>query len=229
MSGYRYEYKFIITKNLAKILEKKLSLLLKVDDNSANKDNTYFIRSVYFDDPYSSSYYEKIDGIEFRKKYRIRIYNNDLNFIRLECKYKYNNLTKKESIKITKEMCDDFIKCNFEKYYINNMDDKVLRDFIIDAKLKRLKPVVIVDYDRLAFVADLSDLRITIDKNVRSSGFNVNIFNSAVNSYNVLDNERIVLEVKFNDFIPEYITNILSSIPSFRQAISKFAACRSIL
>lgn len=229
MQGYRYEYKFIITKNLAKILEHKLSLVLKVDDHSISKDNTYYIRSIYFDDYNSSKYYEKLDGVEYRKKYRIRLYNNDTNFIKLECKHKHNNLTKKESVKITKEMCDDFLKGNFDKYHIDEMDNEFLKRFITEAKNKKLIPVVIVDYERLAYINDLSDLRITFDKDVRSGGFNKDVFDDFSASYNVFDDEKIVLEVKYNDFIPEYISIILSTIPMFRQAISKFAICRSVI
>ncbi len=77
MRKYRYELKFIITKNQAKFLEKNLSIIMNIDKNAKNENNTYFIRSIYFDDYKSSAYYEKIDGVEFRKKYRIRFYNHD--------------------------------------------------------------------------------------------------------------------------------------------------------
>ena len=85
MRKYRNEIKFIISKNIAEILKQRLSLIMDLDTNSFNDDNSYFIRSLYFDDEDSKAYYEKIDGVEYRKKYRIRIYNLDDKFIRLEC------------------------------------------------------------------------------------------------------------------------------------------------
>lgn len=229
MRKFRYELKFIITKEQAKVLQKKLSLLMNIDKNAKNEDNTYFIRSVYFDDFDSTAYYEKIDGVEFRKKYRIRFYNYDSKFIKLECKYKYQNLTSKDNENISKELCEALIKGNIENIDINELKDGLLKRFILDMKLSKLRPVVVVDYERIAYTLNLSDLRITFDTDVRSCGFNREIFNKSLPAYKMLDKNKQVLEVKFNEFIPEHIANILSSVPTFRQAVSKFAICRSIL
>lgn len=230
MSKYRHELKFIVSKRLANVLKYKLSLLMNIDKNSINENNTYFIRSIYFDDYKSSAYYEKINGVEFRKKYRIRYYNYDDNFIKLECKYKSKDLTRKISININKELCNKLISDNLDDIYINDIKEEgLLKQFIADAKLKKLKPVVIVDYERLAYTLDLSDLRITFDEDVRSCAYSKEIFNDCLPTFKVLEKDKEVLEVKFNDFIPEHITNILATIPMFRQSVSKFAICRSIL
>ena len=106
---YRHEIKYMISKNTGEILKQKLKTIMDIDKNSYNEDNTYQIRSLYFDDTQNTAYYEKLDGVEYRKKYRIRIYNQDDNFIRLECKYKHNNMTSKESVLITKEICSKII------------------------------------------------------------------------------------------------------------------------
>ena len=73
----------MISKNTGEILKQKLKTIMDIDKNSYNEDNTYQIRSLYFDDPQNTAYYEKLDGVEYRKKYRIRIYNKYDNFIRL--------------------------------------------------------------------------------------------------------------------------------------------------
>lgn len=229
MRKYRYELKFIITKNQAKFLEKNLSIIMNIDKNAKNENNTYFIRSIYFDDYKSSAYYEKIDGVEFRKKYRIRFYNHDNKFIKLECKYKNQNLTSKDNEKINVDTCKRIMDGTIENIDINNLENSLLKKFILDMKLKKLKPVVIVDYERIAYTLEPSDLRITFDTDVRSCGFEKNVFNKNLPAYKVLDKNKQVLEVKFNEFIPKHIVNILSTIPMFRQAISKFAICRSIL
>ena len=146
---YRHELKFILNKSQAEILKYRLSLLMDVDTNSINEDHTYFIRSLYFDDLYDSAYNEKIDGLEKREKYRIRIYNYDDSFIRLERKEKNRDLTHKEQTIITKEQCLDFMKGIFPD--LDDIDDKLLRDFIVKYKLNEIRPSVIVDYRRLAY------------------------------------------------------------------------------
>lgn len=239
---YRNEIKFIISHNIAEILKQRLSLIMDVDANSKNEDNTYFIRSIYFDNLDSDAYYEKIDGIEFRKKYRIRIYNHDKKFIRLECKHKHNMMTYKESAKITEAMCmklintdvsdlliDDVGDTNFyDEFGVHITEDDLLKKFVIDMKLKQLKPSVIVDYKRLAFTYPVSDVRITFDYNVKSGNYSDEIFNPDVPTFEMMEKEKLVLEIKFNEILPSSISTILSTVPMFRQAVSKFALCRSI-
>lgn len=225
MRKYRNEIKFIINKDSAEILKKKLSLLMEIDSNS-NDDNNYLIRSLYFDDLYSNAYYEKIDGVEYRKKYRIRIYNNDCSFIRLECKYKHENKTSKDQILIDKNICDRIINGNIEE--INIDDNNLLTKFVIDYRLKNLRPSIIVDYKRLAYTYPVSDVRVTFDSEIRSGRYNYNLYNKELETYKVLDDNEVVLEVKFNEVLPDQIAIILSTVPMIRQAFSKFAVCRSI-
>ena len=225
MRKYRHELKFIINKEMSKILKQRLSLVMDIDKNSVNLDNTYFIRSLYFDDPNSSAYYEKLDGVLYRKKYRIRIYNSDPSFIRLERKWKHNNMTSKDQIKLSKEECIDILNNNLDKI---NLTSDLIKDFIFEIKTKGLKPSVIVDYKRLAYTYPISDVRITFDENLKSGLYNYELFNDEKISYDIFDSNEVVLEVKFNEVIPEHIAIILGTIPMYRQAVSKFARCRSI-
>ena len=96
---FRYELKFLLNSNQAEILRYRLSLIMEHDANAI--DGHYFIRSLYFDDVHNTAYYEKIDGLEEREKYRIRFYNFDHSYIMLELKGKKNNLTYKRQNKIT--------------------------------------------------------------------------------------------------------------------------------
>lgn len=226
MRKYRNEIKFVINKDSAEILKNKLSLLMDVDSNSSLDDNSYLIRSLYFDDLYSNAYYEKIDGIEYRKKYRIRIYNNDVSFIRLECKYKHENKTSKDQILIDKSICDRIINGNIEE--IDYSGNKLLTKFIADYRIKNLKPSIIVDYKRLAYTYPISDVRVTFDSKIRSGRYNYNLYDDDLTTYKVLDDNQVVLEVKFNEILPEQIAIVLSTVPMIRQAFSKFAVCRSI-
>lgn len=226
MRKYRNEIKFIISKNIAEVLKQRLNLIMNVDTNSYNKDNSYLIRSLYFDNEDSDAYYEKIDGVEYRKKYRIRIYNFDDKFIRLECKYKHNNMTSKDQILIDKEVCSKIIDGNIDELDLKK--DNLLRQFAIDYRLNRLMPSIIVDYNRVAFTYHVSDVRITFDSKIKSGLYNYNLFDKNATTYSVIEDNEMVLEVKFNEILPESIAIILQTVPTFRQAFSKFAACRNI-
>ncbi len=226
MRKYRNEIKFIISKTMAEVLKQRLSLIMSVDNNSYNSDNSYLIRSLYFDNENSDAYYEKMDGVEYRKKYRIRIYNFDDKFIRLECKYKHNNMTSKDQILIDKELCIKIIDGKIDE--IDLTKDNLLRQFALDYRLNRLEPSIIVDYNRVAFTYHVSDVRITFDSQIKSGMYNYNLFDKNATTYRVIDDNQMVLEVKFNEILPESIALILQTVPTFRQAFSKFAACRNI-
>lgn len=226
MRKYRNEIKFIISKTMAEVLKQRLSLIMSVDNNSYNSDNSYLIRSLYFDNENSDAYYEKMDGVEYRKKYRIRIYNFDDKFIRLECKYKHNNMTSKDQILFDKELCSKIINGKIDE--IDLTKDNLLRQFALDYRLNRLNPSIIVDYNRVAFTYHVSDVRITFDSQIKSGMYNYNLFDKNATTYRVIDDNQMVLEVKFNEILPESIALILQTVPTFRQAFSKFAACRNI-
>ena len=215
----------MINKDSAEILKKKLSLLMELDTNSSELDKSYLIRSLYFDDTYSNAYYEKIDGVEYRKKYRIRLYNGDTSFIRLECKYKHENKTSKDQMLIDKSICDKIISGNVEN--IESYNDDLLSKFLIEYKLKNLRPSIIVDYKRLAYTYHVSDVRVTFDSNISSGRYDYNLYDD-INTYKVIDDNEVVLEVKYNEVLPEQIAIVLSTVPMIRQAFSKFAICRSI-
>ncbi len=225
---YRHEIKFIISKQMSLILKQRLALAMDVDKNSVNLDNTYFIRSLYFDDINSTAYYEKIDGVLYRKKYRIRIYNNDSSFIRLERKWKHNNMTSKDQLKISKENCINLLTNQFDNIDKELLNNSLMKEFITDIKVFGLKPSVIVDYKRLAYTYPISEVRITFDERIKSGLYNCNLFNMNRITYDVIDNNEVVLEVKFNEVLPKHISIILQTIPMYRQAVSKFALCRSI-
>lgn len=226
MRKYRNEIKFVINKDTAEILKNKLSHLMDIDANSTSEDNSYFIRSLYFDDTYSNAYYEKIDGVEYRKKYRIRLYNLDTSFIRLECKYKHENKTSKDQILIDKSICDKIINGNIEELDISG--NNLLTKFVIDYRSRNLKPSIIVDYKRLAYTYPVSDVRVTFDSKIRSGRYGYNLYDEDLTTYKIIDDNEVVLEVKFNEILPEQIAIVLSTVPMIRQAFSKFAMCRSI-
>ena len=222
---YRHELKFKISESAAEVLKQKLSLVMGTDNNAYFDDGSYLIKSLYFDDLNSKSYYEKMDGVLYRKKYRIRIYNDDDSFIRLEKKMKHNNMTAKEQMLISKD-----IYCKILEGKLNEIDNAsgLLLEFINDSRTKGLIPSIIVGYHRTAYTYPISDVRITFDSNIESGLYNYDLFDTEMPTYRVDEKGKIVLEVKFNEILPLHIANILNDIPSCREAVSKFAICRSI-
>ena len=222
---YRHELKFKISNSAAEVLKQKLSLILKKDKNAYYSDGSYLIKSLYFDDLDSSSYYEKMDGVLYRKKYRIRIYNNNDEFIRLEKKMKHNTYTAKEQILISKDVYSKILNGKLDEI---DSPTGLLEEFITNSKTKHLVPSVIVLYHRIAFTYPISEVRITFDSHIQSGLYNYDLFDKEVPMYDVSEPGKQVLEVKFNEVLPLHIANILNDIPSCKEAVSKFAICRSI-
>ncbi len=223
-SNYRYELKFLVKKNMAQILKKKLLLLMKTDSHSI--DGHYYIRSLYFDDIYDTAYYEKIDGLAYREKYRFRYYNFDYSHIILELKGKMDNLSYKKQDLITTKEYDYIINREYDKIKIDNRH--ILEEFINKAKKNNLVPSVIVDYERDALTYDYEDVRITFDSNISSGRYNYDIFARDLKLYQVIGDDEIILEVKFNNKLPSILDNILKTVPMTRIAMSKFALCREL-
>ena len=221
---YRYELKFILNRKQAEVLKHRLSLLMEVDANSVNPNHTYFIRSLSFDDLEDSAYYEKVDGIYERNKYRIRIYNLDDSYIRLERKEKTRDLTYKKQAIISKDACLRIIKGDLPNPA--SIENELVREFAIKQKLSNLKPSVIVDYERLAYTYPVEDVRVTFDENIKSGRFSDDLFDPDLLTFDVLEPDEVVLEVKYNNYIPSHLVSVITSIPSLRQAVSKFALCR---
>ena len=118
---YRHEIKYTISKTQAYILKERLLKIMEIDPYGKRG---YFIRSLYFDTPTNEAYNEKLDGVLNRRKYRIRLYNLDDSFIRLEKKIKDDNMTAKEQTKISKSDLDKILS---NKFNIEEYDDKLLK------------------------------------------------------------------------------------------------------
>ena len=187
---YRHELKFKISNSAAEVLKQKLSLILKKDKNAYYSDGSYLIKSLYFDDLDSTSYYEKMDGVLYRKKYRIRIYNNNDEFIRLEKKMKHNTYTAKEQILISKDIYSKILNGKLDEI---DSPTGLLEEFITNSKTKHLVPSVIVLYHRIAFTYPISEVRITFDSHIQSGLYNYDLFDKEVPMYDVSEPGKFII------------------------------------
>ena len=224
--GFRHELKFEMNAKMAEILKQKLKLLLSYDSFSKESDGSYYIRSLYFDDIYDTAYYEKINGIEEREKYRIRFYNFDLSYIVLELKGKKGAVSYKIQNQITYEEYIYIIQQEYDKIIIG--DRSMLERFILDRKMKNLVPSVIVDYERIAFTYPSIGVRLTFDFAITSGKYNYDFFNKDIMLYDILEKDKIIFEVKYNKILPKWLKELIQSVPMTRISMSKFALCKEL-
>ena len=222
--GYRHELKYYITLGEYELLQRKLSLTMERDAFAKKNGGEYFIRSLYFDDRDDSAFREKLSGIDKRDKFRIRIYDMREDVIKLECKHKSNGYIKKQSIGLSRKEYEKLI--SGDRLFLLNRPEPFARRMYLEFAQRALKPAVIVDYTREAFVFPMEDVRVTFDKNVRTGLRSVDMFNAGIPTYPVIDDYGMVLEIKFNRFLPTYIRSLLQLEASQRSAISKYVLCR---
>lgn len=221
---YRQEIKQLLSPTQSFLLEQRISAILPLDTNSTSSGD-YYIRSIYFDTPVDSAYQDKISGIDNREKIRIRFYGFDSSVIKLERKEKRNNLIHKDSLGITKETADEMLACNFDSL---TAYEHPLAQYIYSlSRSSTLKPVVVVDYVRRAYTHPVGNVRITFDTRLQARTPEDNIWEPGA-LYHVL-NEDTILEIKFNQYLPEHIRQLLCSVPGQRMALSKYTLCRENL
>ncbi len=220
-AGYRHEYKYLISQEAAELLKRRLPTMMARDPH-VGSEGQYTIRSLYFDDLHFSAYGEKMDGIRDREKFRLRCYHYDTSFIRLEKKEKLGALTRKTAQTVTEDMARKFQSGQWH----DEVEGALLREF----RLKMaggLRPAVLVDYDRTPFVCNAGQTRITIDENIRTKPYDPDLFASHTAMIPVLEPGQVVLEVKYNDFLPGYLG--LEDIPKVHLAVSKYVLCTNLL
>lgn len=224
--NYRHEYKFLISSNAARLLKLRLPHIMRRDPH-AGPEGQYTIRSLYFDDPSYTAFRDKVDGVDNRTKYRIRCYNGDTAQCRLERKEKKGHLTRKTGQTITAQMALALQKRSFTG--CPEPPTGLSNDLRLLCASAGLKPMVLVDYDRTPFVCASGNTRITLDENLRTRPYCADLFDTHCSMMPVLDDNQVILEVKFDDYLPGYLRDALADIPKTPMAISKFAMCMNLI
>lgn len=220
---FRHELKHYINFSDYISIKSRLRSIMHIDKN-ANENNEYKIRSLYFDNVYDKALMEKVIGIPKRDKFRIRFYNDNHEFIRLEKKSKIRGLCLKDSEKITKEECEKIINGDIE--FLRDSNKKLFIDLYSEIKGNLLRPRTIVDYTREAYIYPIGNVRITFDKSIRTGLNNINMFDDNLPTIETIDNKYIVLEVKFDEFLPQIIRDIIQVKERRATSISKYEAAR---
>lgn len=217
----RQELKYYFPTENTHLIKEILSTLLIPDPFNIG-ENGYEISSLYFDSLDDRDFNQKLDGVMYREKYRIRIYNKDTSFGKFEIKRKLNNVIDKISIKLSNKDMRSILDGNFQSI---EKDETEYASKLI--KMHHYSPKTIVSYNRYAFYLPYNNIRITIDSNLSSHGFNVDLLNiRTIEKNNINKRGYSVLEVKFENNLPNFIKQALSDLTFTRSAVSKYALSR---
>ena len=220
---FRHELKYQITDAQLMMLKNRINHLIPADSH-AGADGVYSIRSLYFDDYEDRCLRENEDGTDPREKFRIRIYNASSQRITLECKRKERGKTHKSACPLTVEQT----KLLMAGKILPDIGSQppVLRKLTLQMMTRRMRPVVIVEYDRIPYVYKNGNVRITLDTNITSSSAVERFLEPDILPRPVLPAGQQLLEVKYDEYLPDFIYRSLQ-LHSLRQtAFSKYAICR---
>lgn len=220
---YRHEVKYYISRYDACQLAKALANHMKPDEN-ANGNGEYWVRSLYFDTMDNSSFSEKINGCTDRKKIRLRTYDTNSETVKLELKLKNGSYYKKESIAISR--MDSVKLFNGASRYLLRFNDKTAAKCFAYMHYEAYRPSILIDYEREAFFCPYENIRITIDKSIRTSICVKDMFAPDIPMVPVFDDERYVLEVKFSTVLPGFIKSIISGVNPAYTSASKYCLAR---
>ena len=237
MNGYRKEYKYIVGDDVLLDVRNRLSALMRIDRHQ--KGDHYEIRSIYFDSDSYSCYRENAAGVSAREKYRIRTYNHSDDKFVAEIKIRHRDTISKMTAKITRDLYDAMVFGTpqtaadaLERAIIaarsaetSDRSARVLEKYLARISTEHYRPACIVGYERCAYVYDIGNVRITFDRNIYGSREYERMFDAALSGRPALENNLHVLEIKYDEFLPEEIRYILGGLRLERSACSKYALC----
>lgn len=218
---YRHEIKHLISPADAIAVRTNLSAVADIDPHAAEK-GYYLIHSLYFDDPLDTALHEKLDGVNERRKYRIRYYNDNLNYIVLECKMKRDGVGCKPQECLTKEEVSRIMQGDIG--WMVTSGRPLLTALYVEMKTRLLAPKTVVNYNRIPFVYGPGNVRVTLDRDIRTGppGEFLNPDGLTL----PIEDDVTLLEVKWDSYLPGIIRRAVALKGRTPSAFSKYAACR---
>ncbi|MBR2883469.1 MAG: polyphosphate polymerase domain-containing protein [Clostridia bacterium] len=219
---FRNELKYRCSISELEILKHRISSIMKLDEHAPA--GGYCVRSIYFDTHENRCFFENENGTDIRHKYRIRIYDADDSRIALEQKSKIRGKTHKETCLLTSEQYNILVHDGDLAKIKSN--DPLLDKFVYLKKTQLMHPVTIVEYDRIPFVFSAGNVRVTFDMNIRSSNSFDCFFNKNLPGRQILPAGQHLLEVKYDEFLPDFIKSALALDDLRQVTFSKYCLCR---
>ena len=219
--NFRNEWKHEINASDMISIRQRLRAVAKPDPHAV--DGKYLIRSLYFDDINDKALREKIDGVNRREKFRIRYYNGDTSLIHLEKKSKRNGLGHKDTATLTEVQAQAIVDGDTD--WMVSSDQPLVQELYSKMKSEGLRPKTIVDYTREPFVYPAGNVRVTLDYNIRTGLSCTDFLNPDCVTIPAGD-APIILEVKWDGFLPDIIRDAVQLSGRRASAFSKYAQCR---
>ena len=222
--GFRHEMKYICTDAELSMLEKRLSPMMQ-PDRHATPSGTYLIRSIYFDDTDNSCFRDNENGVSPREKWRIRCYDRNADHLSLECKRRESNLIKKRSCLLTREQFEALLN-NGAGLSVSDRQPPLLNRFILLVRTHHFMPKVIVQYERRPLIYRAGNVRVTFDRNIASSDHFDRFFAADLPLRPVMPTGRQLLEIKYDAFLPDFLSKEIQLGHMRQETFSKYYLCR---
>lgn len=215
---FREEKKFLIS--IDEFIKKSHTLSQVMTEDPHNGIHGYIIRSLYFDTLYDGDYFEKLAGVETRRKIRLRIYDPNADFAMLEMKQKQGANQLKRSLRLSRNDAIALTKGDYSP--LLSYEEPFAAECYAMMNCRCYRPKTIVQYNRKAFIAKENKIRITFDNQIAATESCFDLFSPNLNMNPVLDPYDVVLEVKFNGFLLDYIRRMINSIDRSELSVSKY-------
>lgn len=220
---YRHEYKHAINLLDYHALRQRIRSVARLDPH-AGPEGRYHIRSLHFDNDDDKALLEKLNGLPNREKFRIRLYNERADFIRLEKKSKTHGLCNKQSVKLTRKEAEQLVSGDRE--WMLTSEEALITELYAKMGYQRLRPKTLVDYYREAYVFPYGNVRITFDSDVRTGLYSTGLFDKDIPTLGTGEPGVLLLEVKYDDFLPDIIRDLIQTNTRHTNAFSKYAVSR---
>lgn len=218
---YRHEWKHELCYLDLLTIRQRLREIMEPDPHAIG--GKYRIRSLYFDNLFDKALREKLDGVNLREKFRIRYYNGDLSLIHLEKKSKRGGLGTKYSAALTAEQAQDIV--NGEIDWMLCSEAPLIQELYCKMLYQGLRPKTIVDYTREPFIYAPGNVRVTFDYDIRTGLGSTDFLNPDCPTIPAGDSP-ILLEVKWDAYLPSVIRDAVQTPGRHAAAFSKYAQCR---
>lgn len=220
---WRYELKYYLHAHEFAAIRPLVGATFRLDAHSRGPDG-YHVRSLYFDGPAESAFFDKLAGVGRRDKYRIRVYNGEERTLKLERKSRINDRVSKETAAISREEYERLRGGDYD--WLAETDSPLLGRFYRLLVHAGFRPAIIVDYMREAYVWEEADVRITFDKRLAAAVNGFDLLDGRLAFVEVLPPPVVIMEIKYRTFLPEQVRALVQPAASVRSAISKYVLCR---
>lgn len=212
----RHELKYILTKEQKERILAYIQPYMELDVYGRTT-----IQNIYFDTDNYRLIRRSIEKPDYKEKLRVRNYKNKNagNKVFVEIKKKYEKVVYKRRLSMNEEDAMRWL-CGVSGCEIQSQIAREI-DYFLEY-YETLKPVLFLSYEREAYCCkDGGDFRITFDENVLCRQEKLT-FQSNAGGIPILDEDKVLMEIKCSGGMPMWMTEILSKEKIYKRSFSKY-------